>query len=234
MAKDNRLWGAPRIRGELFKLGIKVATASIQKYMRSARSGRAPSQTWSVFFKNQAKGIWACDFLPVMDLIFRTVFVFFTIELGTRRVVHFGVQRHPTDAWVAQQLREATAFGQAPGYLIRDRDGKYGEAFMRVAESTRIEILKTPYRAPKANVICDRFLGSVGRERLGYILISGERHLYEVIKEYVGFFNEARPHQGIEPRIPVQAQSEGMRDGPGKIISLPVLGGLHHDYRRAA
>lgn len=234
MAKDNRLWGAPRIRGVLLKLGIKVATATIQKYMREARSDRPSTQTWSVFLNNHPKGIWACDFLPVIAFFFRTLFVFFVVELGSRRVVHLGITRNPTDAWVAQQLREATAFGQASRFLIRDRDCKYGEAFMRVAQSTRIEILLTPYRTPKANAICERFLGSVRRECLDHILILGERHLYEVIKEYVGFFNEARPHPGIEQRIPAELQSEGQREGKGKIISFPVLGGLHHDYRRAA
>jgi putative transposase len=234
MAKDNRLWGAPRIRGELLKLGIKVATGTIQKYMRAARPERTPSQSWSVFLKNHAKGIWACDFLPVIDLFFRTIYVFFIVELDSRRVVHFGVTRHPTDVWVAQQLREATAFGEAPRFLVRDRDSKYGEAFTRVANSTRIEIRRTPYRAPKANAIRERFLGSVRRECLDHILILGERQLYGVIKEYVGFFNEAHPHQGIEQRIPAEIQSERRANSAGKIIGFPVLGGLHHNYRRAA
>jgi len=234
MAKDNHLWGAQRIRGELLKLGIKVATATIQKYMRVVRPSRATTQPWSVFLKNHAKGIWACDFLPVIDLLFRPLYVFFVIELSSRRVVHFGVTRNPTDAWVSQQLREATAFGEAPRFLIRDRDRKYGEDFARVARGSRIEILKTPYRAPKANAICERFLGSVRRECLDHILILGERQLYEIIKEYVGFFNEARPHQGIEQRIPVETGSELTRVSQGKIISFPVLGGMHHDYRRAA
>lgn len=188
MAKDSRLWGAPRIQGELLKRGIKVATATIQKYMRAARPDGAPTQTWSVFLQNHARDVWACDFLPVVNLFFRTIYVFFVVELASRRVMHFGVTRLPTDAWVAQQLREATAFGQAPRFLIRDRDRKYGEAFMRVAQGSRIEILRTPYRAPKANAICERFLGSVRRDCLNHLLILGEHPLYEVIKEYVQFF----------------------------------------------
>jgi putative transposase len=107
--------------------------------------------------------VWACDFLPVIDLFFRQVYLFFIIELSSRRVVHFAVTAHPTDAWVAQQLREATPYGRTPRFLIRNRDSKYGEAFMRVAKGSSIEILKTPYRAPKANAICERFLGSVRR-----------------------------------------------------------------------
>ncbi len=127
----------------------------------------------------------ACDFLPLIGLFFRQVYLFFIIELSLRRVVHFGVTAHPTDAWVAQQLREATPYGQTPRFLIRDRDSKYGEAFTRVAKGSSIEILKTPYRALKANAICERFLGSVRRECLDHSLVLGEGHLHRVIREYV-------------------------------------------------
>ena len=198
MAKENLLWGAERIRGELLKVDIQVATATIQKYLRLARPPRAPPQTWSVFLNNHAKDVWACNFLPVFDLFFRQVYLFFIVELTSRRIVHFNVTAHPKDAWVAQQLREATPFGQAPRFLIRDRDGKYGQTFKRVAATSGIEILRTPYHAPKANAICERFLGSVRRECLDHILVLGESHLYRVIKEYVAFFNQARPHQGID------------------------------------
>lgn len=140
----------------------------------------------------------------------------------------------PTAVWVAQQLREATAFGAGPKYLIRDNDNKYGTRFDKVAQATGIEMLRIPYRAPRANAICERFLGSARRERLDHMLIFSERRLYRAIREYVAFYNQARPHQGIGQRIP-----EGPREGEnagrsGKIISFPVLGGLHHDYRRAA
>lgn len=193
MAKDNLLWGAERIRGELLKLDRKVATATIQKYLRLARPAHAPSQTWAVFLNNHAKDVWACDFLPVIDLFFRQVYLFFIVELASRRIVHFNVTAQPSDEWVAQQLREATPFGQMPRFLIRDRDSKYGQTFTRVAVGSKIEILKTPYRAPKANAICERFLGSVRRECLDHLLILGESHLYRVIQEYVAFFNQARP-----------------------------------------
>ena len=172
-------------------------------------------------------------FLPVIDLWFRPLYLFFIIELASRRVVHFSVTAHPTDAWVAQQLREATPFGQAPRFLIRDRDSKYGETFTRVAVGTSIEILKTPYRAPKANAICERFLGSVRRECLDHILVLGDQHLHRVIREYVTYFNRARPHQGIEQQIPEGSSSVPEKQGKGKIIAFPVLNGLHHDYRLA-
>ena len=111
--------------------------------------------------------------------------------------MHVGVTRHPTDAWMAQQLREATPFGEHPKYLIRDNDAKFGSQFARVAADAGIEILKTPFHAPKANAICERFLGSVRRECLDHFLILGERHLQRVLQEYVAYFNLDRPHQGI-------------------------------------
>jgi hypothetical protein len=122
MAEENQLWGAERIRGELLKLGITVAKHTIQTYITQVRPAKPSSQTWSTFLKNHAKDIWACDFLPVIDLWFRPLYLFFIIELASRRIVHFNVTAHPTDAWVAQQLREATPFGRVPRFLIRDRD----------------------------------------------------------------------------------------------------------------
>jgi putative transposase len=129
MARENWTWGAERIRGELLKLGIRVAKSTILKYIRLVREPAAPDQTWLTFLHNHASEIWACDFLQTYDLFFRALFVFVIIELKSRRVVHFAVTRHPTDAWVTQQLREATPFGVQPRCLIRDRDRKFGEAF---------------------------------------------------------------------------------------------------------
>ena len=155
--------------------------------------------------------------------------MFVIIELSSRRIVHYAVTRNPTDAWTAQQLREATPFGQGPRFLIRDNDRKYGSAFARVAKGTGIEVLRTPYQAPKANAICERFLGSLRRECLDHIIILGEGHLRCTLKEYANYFNRARPHQGIGQSIPCPHESLPHN---GRVISLPVLGSLHHDYRR--
>ncbi|MFC1961407.1 hypothetical protein ACFLYO_11945, partial [Chloroflexota bacterium] len=134
MAIENRLWGAERIHGELMKLGIQVAKSTIQKYIWRVREGLPRSQGWKTFLNNHGSEIWACDFLQTYDVFFRTVFVFVIIELGSRRVVHFNVTRSPNDSWVAQQLREATPFGEGPKYLIRDNDNKYGEQFQRATQ----------------------------------------------------------------------------------------------------
>jgi len=153
MAAHNQLWGAERIRGELLKLDIRVSKRTIQKYMRQGRPKRARGQTWKTFLCNHAAEIWACDFLQVTDLYFRPLFAFFLIELKSRKVIHVNVTRSPTDLWVAQQLREATPYGQTPKYLIRDNDKKFGPSFARVATTSGIKVLRTPYRTPQANAV---------------------------------------------------------------------------------
>ena len=233
MAAEHPLWGAERLRGELGKAGIRVAKRTIQTYLRGHRAPRPRGQTWATFLRNHAPDIWACDFLPVTDLLFRPLYAFFVIALGTRRVIHVGATRHPTDAWVAQQLREATPFDQRPRYRIRDNDGKFRAAFASVAAASGITILRTPPRAPQANAVCERFLGSVRRECLDHLLVLGERQLSRVLREYVAYFNGARPHQGLGQAIPESsADDTGRRSGP--IRAVPVLGGLHHTYHRAA
>jgi transposase InsO family protein len=235
MAAANRLWGAERIRGELLKLGIRVAKTTVQRHMRTARPPRCAGQSWATFLHNHASEIWACDFLPVTDLVFRPLYAFVVVALRSRRVVHVGVTRHPTDAWVARQLREATPFDQRPRYLVRDRDSKYGSAFARVAAASGITELRMAYRAPRQNATCERFLGSVRRECLDHIVVLGEAHLRRVLRTYVAYFNQDRPHQGIRQRIPGDAAtSPAHAGGVGTVRAFPVLGGLHHAYRRAA
>ena len=235
MAAANRLWGAERIRGELRKLGIRVAKTTVQRHMRGARPPHRAGQSWATFLQNHAAEIWACDFLPVTDLLFRPLYAFVVIAHESRRVVHVGVTRHPTDAWAAQQLREATPFGEQPKYLIRDRDRKYGAAFARVAAASGITELRTAYRAPRQNATCERFLGSVRRECLDHVVVLGEAHLRRVLREYVAYFNRDRPHQGIRQRLPGDAAAPpAQTEGVGNVRAFRVLGGLHHAYRRAA
>ena len=135
------------------KLGLRVCKRTIQQYLRTVRTPQPRGQKWTTFLHNHAAQVWACDFLQVTDLFFRPLFAFFLIELQSRKVIHVGVIRSPRDAWVAQQLREATPYGQAPKYLIRDNDTKFGSSFARVATTSAIEILKTPYHTPRANVL---------------------------------------------------------------------------------
>ncbi len=232
MAADNLTWGAERIRGELLKLGIQVSKRTVQKYMGRKDKLGPSGQTWATFLRNHAPQIWACDFTQVTDIMFRSLFIFVIIEHASRRIVHVAVTSNPSDAWVAQQLRESTPWGEGPKYLIRDNDSKFGQHFSAVAAGTGIKEIRTPYQAPNANAICERFFGSLRRECLDHILILNERHLQEVTGEYLHYYHQARPHQGLDQCIPIPSGEE--RPQTGKVVAFPVLGGLHHDYRRAA
>jgi transposase InsO family protein len=192
----------------------------------------ASGQNWATFLKNHAAEIWACDFTVVHDLLFRALYIFVIIELETRRIVHVAVTRPPTDAWVAQQLREAMPWDHRPKYLIHDRDKKYGAHFTSVAAG--IQQLRTPHRAPRANAVCERWIGSLRRGCLDHTLIFHRNHLYRVLKVYVvDYYNRSRPHQGIEQRIPAGYRKRDPAQSGG-IIATPVLGGLHHSYSRIA
>ena len=142
--------------------------------------------------------------------------------------------RSPSDDWTAQQLREATPWGKGPKYLIRDRDTKYGPLFSNVGQSTGIKVLKTPVRAPQANAICERFIGSLKRECLDHMLTLHSHQLHHIVRGYVEFYNHSRPHQGIEQRVPAQFPRTYPPSSSGQVIATPVLGGLHHAYSRAA
>jgi putative transposase len=181
MAANNRLWGAERIRGELLKLDIRISKRTLQKEMKLAPGKRPGGQTWKTFLRNHAAGVWACDFLQIHDLFFRPLFAFFLIEWQSRKVIHVKVTRSPTDAWVAQQLREATLYGESPRYLIRENDSKFGPSFARVATTTGIKVLRTPYPTPQANAVCERFLGSVRRECLDHFLVFHEKQLHRLL-----------------------------------------------------
>ena len=233
LARENRLWGAERIRGELLKLGIAVSKRTIQKYMPKERQAHSSRQTWATFLKNQASVIWACDFTVANDWLFRSWYIFVVLELKTRRIAHIGVTQFPTDEWTAQQLREATPWGSGPKYLIRDRDSKYARHFSAVAAGSGIQELKTPYRTPRANGICERFIGSLRGECLDHILIHDGKHLQRVVQKYTHYYNQERPHQGIGQRIPNHYAIPESKPTRGRITSKAILGGLHHSYARA-
>ncbi len=230
MTTENVLWGAERIRGELLKLGIRVSKRTVQKYMRAVRPTKPTGQRWTTFVRHHAHETWACDFVQTYDILFRPIFAFFIIHVGTRRVVHFNVTRQPSAQWTAQQLRNATSWRDGPRFLIRDRDDKFDGTFDAVAKGCGTRVLKTPVRAPKANAFCERLIGSARRECLDHVFIISEEQMRARLAEYVRYYNASRPHQGVAQRVPDGTE----HGGTGKVISLPVLGGLHHEYRRAA
>jgi transposase InsO family protein len=156
MARENRLWGAERIRGELLKLGFNMAKRTIQRHLRATRPPSPPrGQSWHSLLRNHT--VWACDFLQVYDIWFRPLFAFFIVDINTKRVIHVAVTRHPTQQWTAQQIREATPFGEGPLFLIRDRDDNFGPDFDRAAKGAGIRIVKTAVRAPLMNSVVERF-----------------------------------------------------------------------------
>lgn len=230
---ENQVWGAERIRRELLKLEIEVSKRTIQKYMPRERKLRSSGQTWATFLKNQASGIWACDFTVAYDWMLRSWYIFVVLEQKTRRIIHTCVTQSPTDAWTAQQLRQATPWGQGPKYLIRDRDSKYATHISAGAAGSGIKERRTPYRVPQANGICERFMGSLRRECLDQTLIYESRHLERVVKEYTAYFNQGRPHQGIGQCIPELYDLPKSKPASGRILWKAILDGLHHSYSRA-
>jgi hypothetical protein len=232
VSREDRLWGAERIRGELLKLGIRVGERTVQKYMyRDRSSGPRDGQSWKTFLKNHA--VCACDFLQLYDIWFRPIFAFFIMNVNTKEAVHVAVTRAPTEQWTAQQLREATPFGAGPQVLIRDRDSKYGGAFDRVDEGADVEVVQISPCTPRMNAAVERFLGGARRECLEHIIILGEAHLRSVVTEYVRHFNGQHPHQGIQQRTPL---GKGLQpsNSTGNVVAIPVLNGLHHHYQRVA
>jgi transposase InsO family protein len=179
---------------------------------------------------NELKGIWAADLLVVHTINYRILYVFFFINHERRELVYFNVTASPTAAWIWQQLLEATPWGQQPSHLIHDRDAVYGRDFDMRLRSLGIAGVRTPARAPKANSIAERLVGTIRRECLDHVIVLNERHLRTVLAEFALYYNHHRPHRTLSLRSPVSSESRGH----GPVVSTPVLGGLHHAYARAA
>jgi transposase InsO family protein len=224
MSIANPLWGAPRIHGELLKLGIEVGQTSVAKYM--ARRRRPPSQGWKTFLHNHADGIAAMDLFVVPTISFRLLYGLLIVGHGRRQILWFGVTAHPTAEWIANQLTEACGWEQAPRYLIRDR--AYGEVFLRRLRSMGIRDRPTSPRSPWQNGYAERLIGSIRRECLDYVVVFGERHLRHVLKSYMNYYNETRTHLSLDKDAPLSRTVERA----GRILCRPILGGLHHKYVR--
>jgi transposase InsO family protein len=231
MSRANPLWGAPRIHGELLKLGIEVSQATVSKYM--IRHRKPPSQTWRTFLTNHAKDIISVDFFTVPTATFRVLYVFIVLSNQRRRVVHFNVTDSPSAAWTGQQIVEAFPWDTAPKYLLRDRDGKYGEDFVRRVESLGIKQVLISARSPWQNPYVERVIGSIRRECVDHVIIFNEQHLRRVLREYFEYYHGSRTHLGLEKDCPVSRSIEFRNSG--LVQSEPMVGGLHHRYfRRAA
>ena len=230
MSRENLTWGVPRIRAELALLGHEVAESTGRKYIDW--SGKPSSPTWRSFLKNHAKDIAAIDFFTVPTATFRMLFCFIVLEHSRRGLIHFNVTGNPTAEWTGIQIVQAFPCDTAPKYLLRDNDGIYGEAFRGKVEALGMEEVKIAPRSPWQNPFAERVIGSIRRECLDHMIILGESHLRRVMKEYVGYYNESRAHQSLDRNAPVPREIEP--PSQGKVISIPLLGGLHHRYARAA
>ena len=232
MALANPLWRAPRIHGELLKLGLNISQRTVGRLM--PRRAKPPSQTWRTFLQNHVADLVSVDFFVAPTVTFRVLYVFVVLLHHRRKVVHFNVSGSPTAAWTAQQITEAFPHDSAPRFLLRDRDSIYGGEFRRRAKSIGIaEVLTTP-RSPWQNPFAERVIGTIRRELLDHVIVLNEGHLRRRLRNYIRYYHGSRTHLALdkddapEPRA-VEPPNHG------QVVALPQVGGLHYRYvRRAA
>lgn len=230
MAAANPLWGAPRIHGELLKLGIDVAERTVSRLLPRRRP--QPSQTWRTFLDNHVRDLISLDFFTVPTAGLRVLFVLIVVAHPRRRVVHFNVTEHPTAQWTTQQVVDAFPDDSAPSYLLRDRDNVYGQAFRQRVKRMGIEELLTAPQSPWQNPFAERLIGSMRRECLDHVLVLGERHLRRVLTAYLAYYHGARTHLSLDKDAPNGRPIEP--PDLGAIVPTPEVGGLHHRYIRQA
>ena len=230
MWSANPTWGSPRIRDELAKLGLQASTATIRKYR--PKSGRRPSQSWRTFLQHHAGAIAAMDFFVVPTATFRLLYVLVVITHERRKVIHFNITEAPTAEWTAQQVVNAFPYDTAPKYLLRDRDSIYGSAFVRRVDGIGIKQKLISPRSPWQSPYVERLVGSIRRECLDRVIVFNERQLRRVLESYFEYYHSVRPHRSLSHDSPIPRPVES--PDLGKVIEMPLLGGLHHHYLRQA
>jgi putative transposase len=251
ISSDHPEYGEDRIALEL-KFGIRHFCSTVRRYMARRPARPRDSQAWRDFLKNQAKAIWCCDFFVQQTVGFRVLYVFLIMELGSRKVIHVHVTDHPTLEWAKQQIRNA-CFEGLPKFLVHDNDGKFGQlgrpllvecAEKKVSCRSAYDVwlwqemgirgIPIPYGTPNAAAHIERLIGTLRRECLDRMLIWNERHLRSVLREFIGWYNHARVHQGLNGIPDPDPALAGPKPAGGRLVAIPVLNGLHHDYRLAA
>ena len=234
MVVENPTWGAPRIHGELKMLGFDISERTVLRWMRKAPRNPEPAKRWTAFLANHREAIAAMDFFTVPTLTFGVLTCFFVIAHDRRCVLHFNVTRHPTSAWVSQQLREAFPYDTAPKYLIHDRDAIFNAEVRETMKAIGIKSVRTSFKSPWQNGIAERWVGTCRRDLLDHVIVLNERHLKRLMNEYIRYYHDDRTHLGLDKQTPAfRERAEGTTAG-AKILSMPRLGGLHHRYRLAA
>jgi hypothetical protein len=230
MSRANPLWGAPRIHGELLKLGIDVSQATVGRHL--PRRPKAPSPTWRSFLRNHMTAIAAVDMFMVATVTFKLLYAVIVLSHHRRRVIHFEVTQNPTQAWLARQITEAFPWDTAPRYLLRDRDTSYGICFQNRARAMGIEEVLTAPRSPWQNPYVERIVGSIRRDCLDHVIIFNETHLRRVLSCYFRYYHRSRTH--LSPNKDCPDPRSIQPPSAGKIVAFPEVGGLHHRYERRA
>ena len=230
MAEENPDWGAPKIHGEIQKLGFVVSERSVARYLRRIRRRGDPAKRWLAFLQNHREVIAAFDFFTVPTVTFQLLYCFFVIAHGRRKILHFNVTRHPTAEWVVQQLREAFPEAGPYRYVILDRDSKFDADVIAFLKATGLKPKRTSLRAPWQNGIAERWVGSCRREILDHVIALNEQHLRRLIRDYVNYHHQDRIHDSLEKDTPNRRPVERKLAENSIVISMPRLGGLHHRY----
>jgi transposase InsO family protein len=234
MVTDNSTWGAPRIHGELKMLGFDISERTVLRWMRKAPRDPKPAERWMTFLSNHREAIAAMDFITVPTLTFGVLYCFFVIAHDRRRILHFNVTRHPTSAWVVQQLREAFPYDSAPKYLIFDRGANFNQEVIDSVKSFGTQPKRISFRSPWQNGVAERWVGNCRRDLLDHVIVVNERHLKRLISEYVRYYHEDRTHLALAKGTPAGREAKQDSGNDCKIIAMPRLGALHHRYNLAA
>jgi len=233
MVVENPTWGAPRIHGELLKLGFKVSETTVSRWLRKTPSVPDPAKRWLAFLRNHREAIAAMDFFTVPTLTFGVLYCFFVIAHDRRKILCFNVTRNPHALWIVQQMREAWPYVPAHRFLVFDHDSKFGRAVVSAAKGLGSQPVRTAFRRPWQNGVAERWVGSCRRDLLDHVIVLNERHLKRLMSEYVRYYHEDRTHLGLAKDTPA-GRPMAIRTAVGRIQSLPRLGGLHHRYAVAA
>jgi putative transposase len=228
MSNENPGWGAPRIHGELLKLGIDIGETSVSKYL--VRRRKPPSQTWRTFLQNHLQSVVSIDFFTVPTSRFQVLYVFLVLAHERRRIVHFAVTAHPTAEWTAHQLREAFPWEAAPRYLLRDRDRIFGHEFVNQVRAMGMQQVLSAPRSPWQRAYIERLIGSIRRECLDHFIVFNERTLKHPLSAYADYYHTTRTHLALGKDCPEPRPVQAVELGP--IVSIAEVGGLHHRYER--